>query len=332
MDYDVLIAGGGTSGAYAAFLLAGAGLRVVVAEKRMDAGSPPSGMCLIEEDFAKKYLGKWTEKSVAIHHTLEIEAFLENFTLNLKNSNGIMQFSREKLDRNILASAGNEGADILIRSELTSYRSENNEIQAVLKTEGKEKTITAKYLIVGTGGEYIDAVLHSDDCRIAYFNGILNRGFATQKMEDRLELKIEENSIVVESSNERFWEDALITKSNHIESLKKHEKGIKPSAVINYKKKLHTCVPRMDQNVFPVGESAGLFGESTGFGIDMALESSAIAAGFIEKGITGEAEYEKYVSEINRIKERMNSTPSRDKVLNGEICEIEKIVSFFRKR
>ena len=332
MDYDVLIAGGGTSGAYAAFLLAGAGLRVVVAEKRMDAGSPPSGMCLIEENFAKKYLGKWTEKSVAIHHTLEIEAFSENFTLNLKDSNGIMQFSREKLDRNILASAGNKGADILIRSELTSYRSENNEIKAVLKTEGKEKTITAKYLIVATGGEYIDTALHSDDCWITYFNGILNRGFASQKMEDRLELKIEENSIIVESSNERFWEDAIITKSDHIEPLKKHERGIKPSAVINYKKKLHTCVPRMSQNVLPVGESAGLFGENTSFGIDMALESAKMAAGFIEKGITGDSEYEKYVSEINRIKERINSTPSRDKVLSGEICEIEKTVSFFRKR
>ncbi len=332
MDYDVLIAGGGTSGAYAAFLLAGAGLRVVVAEKRMDAGSPPSGMCLIEENFAKKYLGKWTEKSVAIHHTLEIEAFSENFTLNLKDSNGIMQFSREKLDRNILASAGNKGADILIRSELTSYRSENNEIKAVLKTEGKEKAITAKYMIVATGGEYIDTALHSDDCRITYFNGILNRGFASQKMEDRLKLKIEENSIIVESSNERFWEDAIITKSDHIEPLKKNERGIKPSAVINYKKKLHTCVPRMSQNVLPVGESAGLFGENTSFGIHMTLESSAMASSLIEKGITGEEDYQNYVSEIDKIKESVKSIPSQNMVLNGEVSAIEKIVACLRKR
>ena len=55
----------------------------------------------------------------------------------------------------------------------------------------------------------------------------------------------------------------------------------------------------MGQNVFPVGESAGLFGESTSFGIDMALESSAIAAGFIEKQITGDAEYEKYQTALN---------------------------------
>ena len=332
MDYDVLIAGGGTSGAYAAFLLAGSGLRVIVAEKRIDTGSPPSGMCLIGENPAKKYLGNWLGKSLAVHREMEIEAFSENFTLNLKENRGIMQFSREKLDRNILVSAGNEGADILIRSELTSYREENNEIHAVLKTEGKDKNITAKYLIVATGAHSIINALHSNECRNACFKGILSRGFFTGDMEDSLELKIDENSMILRSRNQRFWEEAIITKSDHFDSQKRDEGSIKPSAVINYEKRFHTCVPRMGQNVFPVGESAGLFGESTGFGIDMALESSAIATGFIEKGITGDAEYENYVSEINRIKERINSTPSRDKILNGEICEIEKIVTFLRKR
>ena len=332
MDYDVLIAGGGTSGAYAAFLLAGSGIRVVVAEKRIDAGSPPSGMCLIGENPAKKYLGKWLGKSLAIHREMDIEALSENFKLNLKENMGIMQFGREKLDRNILVSAGNEGADILIRSELTSFREENNEIHAVLKAEGKDKKISAKYLIVATGAHPMVNALHSDECRNAYFKGILSRGFFTSDMEDSLELKIDENSMILQSRNQRFWEEAIITKSDHFDFPKRDEGAIKPSAVINYEKKFHTCVPRMGQNVFPVGESAGLFGESTSFGIDMALESAKMAAGFIEKGITGDSEYEKYVSEINRIKERISSTPSRDKVLSGEICEIEKIVSFFRKR
>ena len=331
MDYDVLIAGGGTSGAYAAFLLAGAGFSVVVAEKKIDAGSPPSGMCLIEEKSAKKYLSNWIRKSVAIHHVVEIEAFSESFTLNLKENNGIMQFNRDKLDRNILASGGNEGADILIRSELISYKVEKNEIHATLKSEGKEKIINAKYLIMATGAEPIGNALHRDDCRNVYFQGILSRGFFNQDSTDKLKLNIKENSIIVESRNQRFWEEAIIVKSHKSESSDKRDWAIKPSAVISYGKKLHTCVPQMEKNVIPIGESAGLFGEHTGFGIDMALESSVMAAKLIENENKEETGYESFISEINKTKERVKSSPSREKVLNGEIPEIESIVAYFRK-
>ncbi len=325
MDCDVLIAGGGTSGAYAAYLLSRAGIKVIVAEKRMDAGSPPSGMGLISENSAIKYLDEFVNRSVTTHNGISVEGLSGNFRINFREGNGIMQFSRDKLDKHILAASGNNGAEILIRTEVLDCVQENNGVRATIKSEGKTKEIVSRHLLIATGADPGDLTTHGAECQTSVHEAILRRGFLNQASENQLSLKLEDNKFTITSRNSRFWEYMETFTGSSSKSVQEGKNNA-PSTEIRYHKKMHTCTPDLGENIFAIGEAAGLWGRQSGFGMELALESARCAYMHIRNQMEN-GNHENFSAKIDKLKMKNRKASDISSILSGEISGIEDIIA-----
>ncbi|MHB8371580.1 MAG: NAD(P)/FAD-dependent oxidoreductase [Thermoplasmataceae archaeon] len=329
MDCDVMIAGGGTSGSFVAGLLAEKGFRVMVAEKKMDAGSPPSGSALISSRGVENHIQKWVKLALAMHENIEIKGDYGNFMIKLAGDQRIVQFSRDKLDKHILAQAGNSGAEILIRTEVQDFASGENEVRVKLKKEGKEIEATSKCLIIASGSSWKGNIVHGETCVESTVSAKLKRGYYEQERENKLSLQIGKNSFSVASENYRAWENLEIDIDNIMEKpFQAEQSNIFPSSIIQYNIKRHSCTPIFKGNVIAIGDAAGLGGMHTGFGLELALKSAEIASNMIAESI--EIDKAGYSDKIEALKVRTKIISDKEKILSGNSSDLEEIVASLR--
>ncbi len=152
-DYDVVIIGAGPAGSIAARTCAQAGLRVLLAEKRQEIGSPVRCAEAVGKETVSEYI-PLDEQWIAA----EVDHFsLTNTggdTIHFPPLERTLVLERKIFDRELAHSAARCGADVLVKARAAGFIQNGSGLEGVnLVVQGRSYAVRCKIVIGADGTE-----------------------------------------------------------------------------------------------------------------------------------------------------------------------------------
>jgi len=152
-SYDVVVIGAGPAGSIAARTCAQAGLRVLLAEKRQEIGSPVRCAEAVGKDTAAEFIpldDKWIAAEVE-HFSLTSSA---GDTVHFPPLESTLVLERKIFDRELAHSAANAGADVIVKARAAGFLKNSAGLEGVkLVVQGQLHEVRCRVVIGADGTE-----------------------------------------------------------------------------------------------------------------------------------------------------------------------------------
>jgi digeranylgeranylglycerophospholipid reductase len=152
-DYDVVVVGAGPAGSIAARTCAQAGLRVLLAEKRQEIGSPVRCAEAVGKDTVAEFIpldSQWIAADVG-HFSLTSSV---GDTIHFPPLEATLVLERKIFDRELAHSAADAGADVIVKARAAGFIRNGAGLEGVkLVVQGQPHEIRCKIVIGADGTE-----------------------------------------------------------------------------------------------------------------------------------------------------------------------------------
>jgi digeranylgeranylglycerophospholipid reductase len=154
--YDVIVVGAGPAGSMAAKEAAKGGASVLVIERKKEIGAPVRCGEGIGSHWLAEMDIKVHDRAICKHITgslLVAPDMKSHIKVRTPETKGIV-VDRKVFDKDLAIEAAKAGAEIMIKSEVTSVKKENGRIAGVVvESNGMKQEFASKVLIAADGGE-----------------------------------------------------------------------------------------------------------------------------------------------------------------------------------
>lgn len=128
-DYDVIVVGGSISGLLAAREAAAKGLSVLVLEEDAEIGTPEHCGGLVSINALKEILG-YMQEDIILNRIKHATIRVMDTALRIDASKqGVVAVDRRGLDKHVAVQARSNGADIMLMSNVTSFKEYDDHVQ-----------------------------------------------------------------------------------------------------------------------------------------------------------------------------------------------------------
>ncbi len=152
-SYDVVVIGAGPAGSIAARTCAQAGLRVLLAEKRQEIGSPVRCAEAVGKDTVAEFIApddKWIAAEVD-HFSLTNSV---GDTIHFPPLETTLVLERKIFDRELAHAAANAGADVIVKARAAGFVRNGTGLKGVqLVVQGQPREVQCKIVIGADGTE-----------------------------------------------------------------------------------------------------------------------------------------------------------------------------------
>lgn len=287
MSYDVLVAGGGPAGLYAAYRLAVAGFSTLVCEEHDAIGTPVHCTGVL----AAATFDEFTLPRSAILNPLTTVRFVSPIGLEVRYTPSTLQavvIDREVFDRQLAAQAQAAGAEIRLQARVSSIEATAGGVRAI----AGGAAVRARLAVLASGASYMlqrrlglglpAAYLHTaqrevpagslGDVEVHFGSRIAPGGFAWAVPIQRPDGPYARVGVMAATGHPAGWYGAMIRRLDGW--------GVAPDDERPRLKflPLRTIQRTYDDRLLVVGDAAGLVKPTTGGGIHYSLLSASLAS------------------------------------------------------
>ena len=152
-DYDVVVVGAGPAGSIAARTCAQAGLRVLLAEKRQEIGSPVRCAEAVGKDTVAEFIPldpQWIAAEIG-HYSLTSS---RGDTIHFPQYETTLVLERKIFDRELAHTAADAGADVIVKARAAGFIKNGAGLEGVkLVVQGKPCEVRCRIVIGADGTE-----------------------------------------------------------------------------------------------------------------------------------------------------------------------------------
>lgn len=248
MDHvDVIVVGAGITGIDMASSLLGKGKDVLLMDRSMDLGFPPSGPCFISFETYHKYLLDYESYVNAIFSSVTILGDHYEEEIKLSSENRIVSIDREKLVRSMAYNFSMKGGKLKIASTIDWVRNSGTENTVGWMREGKHEEVSCDIVIFNTGkidGKFLH---HQKVCKQNQTEAHYVR-YIPERKSQYFTVEFGDDHMNVSSSNGILGEDLNIL------SQPRSQGAISSTS---YHVERHTCFPHASPGIYPGGNIMG---------------------------------------------------------------------------
>lgn len=351
--YDVAIIGGGPAGLTTAFKCAKAGLKTVVLERDREIGIPVRCAEGIMNK-ALKELGSIPESVIASKIKKIVILPPNKEPINIKPSEEGLVLNRELFDKFLAKKALDNGAQILLRHDITSATYDDNDQLFSLKIRDKEEALQSRILVGADGvdsqvgrwfglasqlklddidscAQYLlyDDKIHAEECSFIFETNFAPGGYIWifAKGDKTANVGLGVNPIHAEKSAKEYLDEYIKINFPQANALRFTCGGVPVTK---------TTETLVKNRVMLVGDSAYQTNAISGGGIDTAISAGllcgdCIVAAFTKKGISDKKllSYSQKWHAKNDNKEKIEQI-IKNKISNASNAKLDKYFDYIR--